>query len=226
MSRPDTATEQSGHSNKHVLDPVARVSEILFGLIMALTFTLSLSAGEAGRADVRMMLVGAIGCNLAWGLVDAVMYLMSNIIERSRGLLTLRKVREASDPQAADRLVADALPPVVADTLGPAQMSALRERLAKLSGLPSQASLGKDDWVGAGAVFILVFVSTFPLVVPFIFIRDPLTALRVSNGVAIVLLYWCGSTLGRYAGRRPWRTGLAMVILGIVLVGITMALGG
>jgi hypothetical protein len=211
---------------KRALDPVDRVSEILFGLIIALTFTHSLSAGEAGRADVRMMLVGAIGCNLAWGLVDAVMYLMTSIIERSRGLLTLRKVREASDPQAADRLVAGALPPVVVDALGPAQMSALRERLAKLTGLPAQASLGKDDWMGAAAVFVLVFVSTFPLAVPFLFIEDTLTALRVSNGVAIVLLYWCGSTLARYAGRRPWRTGLAMVVLGIVLVGITIALGG
>jgi hypothetical protein len=211
---------------KRVLDPVDRVSEILFGLIMALTFTLSLSAGEAGRADVRTMLVGAIGCNLAWGLVDAVMYLMNNLVERSRGLLTLRKVKEASDPQTADRIIADALPPVVAEGLGPSQMAALREHLVKLPGLPARAGLGRDDWMGAAAVFLLVFVSTFPLAVPFLFIQDVMTALRVSNVVAIVLLYWCGSTLARYAGGRPWRTGLAMVLLGVALVGITMALGG
>jgi VIT1/CCC1 family predicted Fe2+/Mn2+ transporter len=211
---------------KHVLDPVDRVSEILFGLIMALTFTLSLSAGQAGRADVREMLVGAIGCNLAWGLVDAVMYLMSSLIERSRGLLTLRKVREAHDPGTADRLIAEALPPVIAEDLGPARLGMLREHLVNLPGVPAQTGLGWEDWKGAIAVFLLVFVSTFPLAVPFLFIHDAALALRVSNGIAIILLYWCGSTLARYAGRPPWRTGLAMVVLGIVLVGITMALGG
>ncbi len=211
---------------KQVLDPVSRVSEILFGLIMALTFTLSLSAGESGRADVRTMLIGAIGCNLAWGLVDAVMYLMSNLIERSRGLLTLRTLRQTTDPAAAERLIAEALPPVVSEGLGPAQMGMLREHLAGITGLPAQVNLGWEDWKGAIAVFLLVFVSTFPLVVPFLFIQDAMIALRVSNGIAIALLYWCGSTLARYAGRKPWRTGLAMVVLGVALVGITMALGG
>jgi hypothetical protein len=33
---------------------------------MVLTFTGSLSVADAGRADVRAMLIGALGCNLAW----------------------------------------------------------------------------------------------------------------------------------------------------------------
>jgi len=52
---------------KRILDPASRVSEILFGLIMALTFTCTLSAVEGGREDVRTMLLGAISCNVAWG---------------------------------------------------------------------------------------------------------------------------------------------------------------
>jgi hypothetical protein len=226
MSQPDRVPDPSSHSRRRVLDPIARISEVLFGLIMALTFTGSLSAGEAGRADVRTMLVGAIGCNLAWGLVDAVMYLMSTLTERSRGLLTLRLIRQATDPQEADQIIADALPPVVASSLGPSQMSILREQLIKMPGLPPRVRLLNDDWLGAAGVFILVFVSTFPLVIPFIFIQDTFAALRVSNGIALILLCWCGSSLGRYAGGRPWRTGLAMVLLGVVLVGITIALGG
>ena len=71
---------------QHVLDPVERVSEVLFGLIMVLGFTGSMSAATAGRAEVREMLVGAIGCNLAWGIVDAVMYVMATVLSRSRGL--------------------------------------------------------------------------------------------------------------------------------------------
>ena len=58
---------EPGESSKRVLDPIDRVSEVLFGLIMVLTFTGSLSVAEAGRDDVRAMLIGALGCNLAWG---------------------------------------------------------------------------------------------------------------------------------------------------------------
>jgi hypothetical protein len=65
------------------LRPIDRVSEVLFGLIMVLTFTGSLSIAEAGREDVRTMLIGALGCNLAWGIIDAAFYLMSALAEKS-----------------------------------------------------------------------------------------------------------------------------------------------
>ena len=94
---------------KRALDPIDRVSEVLFGLIMVLTFTGSLSVAEAGREDVRTMLIGALGCNLAWGIIDAVFYLMGCLAEKSRGLATFRAVREAADPEQAQRLIADAL---------------------------------------------------------------------------------------------------------------------
>jgi hypothetical protein len=45
-----------------VLEPAERIAEVLFGLIMVLTFTGSLSIAEAGRDDIRAMLIGALGC--------------------------------------------------------------------------------------------------------------------------------------------------------------------
>lgn len=64
-----------------------RVSEVLFGLIMVLTFTGSLEVATAGRSDVRVMLVAALGCNLAWGIIDGGMYLMGTLHERGRKLM-------------------------------------------------------------------------------------------------------------------------------------------
>ena len=75
-------------------------------------------------------------------------------------------------------------------------------------------------------MFLLVVLSTFPLVIPFLVFRDVQFALRTSNTVAIVMLFACGYLIARYAGLRPWRTGLSLVLLGVVLVGITIALGG
>src|SRR5437868_11906862 len=106
-------------SSRRVLEPIERVSEVLFGLIMVLTFTGSLSVAEAGREDIRTMLIGALGCNLAWGIIDALLYLMGNLADHGRSLATYQAVRKTTDPQEAQRLIASALPPLVASILTP-----------------------------------------------------------------------------------------------------------
>jgi VIT1/CCC1 family predicted Fe2+/Mn2+ transporter len=216
----------SERSSQRVLEPIDRVSEILFGLIMVLAITSSLSVAEAGRAEVRTMLFGALGCNLAWGIIDGVLYLMGCLAEKGRGLITLRAVRKATDPKEAQRLISDALPPVVASVLKPAELEAVYERLKQLPEPPERARLYKDDWMGAIGVFLLVFLSTFPVVIPFIFMREAGPALRVSNAIAIVMLFLTGHAFGRMSGRSPWLFGFSMVVLGLILVGLTMALGG
>src|SRR3954470_22823672 len=115
---PDDLTK----SSKRVLDPIERVSEVLFGLIMVLTFTGSLSVAEAGREDVRTMLIGAVGCNLAWGIIDALLYLMQNLAARGQSLLTYRAVRDSGDAQQARGMIAGALPPLIASVLEPAEL--------------------------------------------------------------------------------------------------------
>jgi VIT1/CCC1 family predicted Fe2+/Mn2+ transporter len=227
MSRLSARTSnEPTRSAKRVLEPVERVSEVLFGLIMVLTFTGSLSVAEAGRDDVRVMLIGALGCNLAWGIIDAVLYLMGCLAEKSRGLMTVQAVRRTTDPEAAQRLIADALPPVVASILEPAELEAMRLRLQQLPEPPERARLHKDDWRGAIGVFLLLFLSTFPVVIPFIFMQSARPALRVSNAIAIVLLFLTGYAFGRMTGRHPWVVGVSMVVLGSILVGMTIALGG
>ncbi len=210
---------------RRLLDPMDRISEVLFGLIMVLTFTGSISAAEEGRAGIRAMLLGALGCNLAWGIIDGVMYLMGCLSERGQELVTLRTVRRARGPEA-HRAIAGALPEVVAGVLQPAEFETIRQRLRSVPEPDARPRLLKDDWLGAFAVFLWVFVSTFPVVLPFVILRSAAHALRVSNGVAVLMLFMTGLAFGRYAGYRPWTVGFSMVLLGSALVGITIALGG
>ena len=90
----------------------------------------------------------------------------------------------------------------------------------------SRPELTRDDWFGAIAVFLLVFLSTPPVVVPFVFIGDARSALRVSNLVAITMMFVCGYAFGRCAGLHPWATGLATIIIGGAQAGVATALGG
>jgi len=213
-------------SPKRILEPIDRLSEVLFGLIMVLTITGSLSVAGAGREDVRTMVIGALGCNLAWGIIDAAFYLMGCLAEKGRDLTSFQAVRKAVDPQQAQRLIAGALPPVVASVLQPGELEAIRQRLKGLPEPPGHARLEKDDWLGAAGVFLLVFLSTFPVVIPFLFMQRAVSALRVSNAIAIALLFLAGYSYGRVTGRRPVIVGIAVVLLGAIFVGITMALGG
>lgn len=211
---------------KRALEPIDRVSEVLFGLIMVLTFTGSLSAAESGRAEVRAMLFGALGCNLAWGLIDAIMYLMGCLTDRAQRANTVRNVRGAATPEAGRRLIAGALPPSVAAALPPEALEKVRLHLNGLPEPPTGPRLHAEDWRGALGVFLLVVLSTVPVVLPFVFMRDAHAALRVSNAIAVTLMFLMGYTFGRLANSRPWVTGIVMVALGAALVSLTMALGG
>jgi VIT1/CCC1 family predicted Fe2+/Mn2+ transporter len=210
---------------QRVLDPVDRISEVLFGLIMVLTFTGSLGVAGAGRAEVRTMLLGALGCNLAWGVIDGLLYLMAELAHTGRSIAALRAVRQAIDPRIAREQIVDALPDRVAAVLEPAEVESLRQRLAKL---PDDHRLtpGREAWLGALAVALLVFLSTLPVAMPFMLFSDARFALRVSNGVAISMLFICGVMYGRLVGRIPWLFGAITVIVGLILVALTMALGG
>src|SRR5262245_61948228 len=209
---------------KRVLDPVSRVSEVLFGLIMVLTFTGSLSVATAGHAEVREMLAGALGCNIAWGVIDSILYLLGVLAEKGQGLAALRGLQRAADPEAGRRIVAEALPPLVVSVLEPAELEGMRARLARLPEPKASASLSGEDWKGALAVFLLVFLSTLPVALPFVFLGEAHRALRISNAIAIALLFFCGHATGRLTGYHPWGTGIGMVALGCALVAMTMAL--
>jgi len=219
-------SEVSAIPFKRVLDPMERILETMFGLIMALTFTCTLGVATADGIKVHTMLLAALGCNLAWGIIDAGVYLLARVNHQARKDLTLRAMREAPDVEAAQRVIADALPPLVASVLPPDQLELMRQKLHRLPEPPERSRLMKRDWIGALGLCLLSFLSTFPIVIPFIFLNDVRLALRVSNAVAIVMLFFCGYAFGYRSGIRPWAAGLSMVAFGSVLVGVAIALGG
>jgi len=211
---------------KRVLDPMERISEVMFGLIMALTFTCTLGVATADSIKVQSMLFGALGCNLAWGIIDAGVYLLARLNAEGRKILMLRAVRSAPDLEAAQRIVSNALPPLLAALILPAQLEAIRQELHRRPEPAEHPTLSKRDLTGALAICLLSFLSTFPIVIPFIFVGDARLALRVSNAVAIAMLFICGYLFGIRSGLRPWATGLSMVAIGVALVGVAIALGG
>lgn len=222
----DAMSEVQGNSLYPALEPIERISEVLFGLIMVLTCTGTLSVVTADRLQIRTMLIGALGCNLAWGIIDAGMYLMSRLHEKGQNIKILRSARDSADPEAAQRAIANALPPLLSSVLPPEQLGIMQKNLCRLPEPPAYPVLTKKDGLGAIAVCLLVFLSTFPVTLPFLFLNDPRFALRLSNAIAIVMMFICGYLFGHYAGLPRWLTGALSIAVGCVLVFIAIALGG
>jgi VIT1/CCC1 family predicted Fe2+/Mn2+ transporter len=208
-----------------LLHPVDRVSEMIFGLFMALTFVGVVSMATAGREEIRAMLIAALGCNLAWGLVDAVMYLVRTIADRGRLLTLTRAIREA-DVEVGRRILRDALSPAVAKLITTTEIEAMRGRLLALADVPTRPRLKRNDFLAAFGVFVIVVATTFPVALPFIFIKDAGTALFVSRAIGLAMMFLGGLALGRYAGYGSWKTGFMMAALGTVVIVVVVALGG
>lgn len=219
------ATNTTSQVRKRLLDPIERSSEVLFGLIMVLTFTGSLRASGADHDSVHHMLLGALGCNLAWGIIDAVFYLLATLSQRGHNLALLRQVQDSS-PELGRQCLGDAMSDDLSAVLTDAELESLRGRMVQLPPAARHPKLHGSDYLAALGVCLLVFLSTFPVVLPFVFMRDPTRALRISSLIAVALLFLVGRTYGKYAGYRPWRVGAVMVLAGLCMVGLTIALGG
>jgi VIT1/CCC1 family predicted Fe2+/Mn2+ transporter len=171
------------------------------------------------------MLVAALGCNLAWGVIDAVMYLLEVLSQRGHNIAVVRNVQSV-DAVDGRRILSDALPRDLAAVITPTEVEAIRHRLTQLPKPQGHGRLHRSDYRAAFGVFLLVFLSTFPVVLPFLFISHARLALRVSNLAALVMLFLTGWAYGKYAGYRPWHVGFWMVAIGLCMVALTIALGG
>jgi hypothetical protein len=218
--QPGKATRES------VLSPVDRVAEMLFGLFMALTFVGAVSVAESGREQIREMFIAALGCNLAWGLVDAVMYLVRTVTDRGRRLTLVRSVRAAPDAETGRRFLEQSLSRAAAGLVSSVEIEAMRRRIVALSSVPARPTLLRDDLLAALAIFVIVVAATLPVVLPFVFITDIGAAKTTSRAIALAMLFFGGLALGRYAGYGSWRVGFMMIGLGTAIVIAINALGG
>jgi len=176
------------------------------------------------------MFAAALGCNLAWGLVDAVMYLVRTVTDRGRSLTLMRAV-QAADAKTGCRLIERqlierALSRPAQELVSSLAIEAIRERIVALPAVAERPTLGRDDLLAALGIFLIVVTATLPVVLPFHLIDNVGLAKNVSRAIALAMLFFGGLALGRHAGYGSWKAGLAMVGLGTALVIAIKGLGG
>jgi hypothetical protein len=212
------------------LDPATSLAEILFGLIMTLTFTLGagIIIEDEGREGARELLIAVIGCNLAWGVIDGALFLVNEWFDRGRLRRLGKAIRDAADVGTAKTLVAGELDGLLEDVTSAAEREGLYARIADnvRSRPPRAVHVGKADFMGAFTSFWLVVITSAPAAIPFLLFDDARFALRVSNAILLASLFITGYFWARFTMGKPWLVGLTLLLGGTALVGMAILLGG
>jgi VIT1/CCC1 family predicted Fe2+/Mn2+ transporter len=126
----------------------------------------------------------------------------------------------------ARNVIRDNITPLAAELLSDEEIDRLKGKVDQLPDLKISRVLVMRNYINAIQIFFLVFIVTFPVAIPFLVVHDVIIAIRLSNGIALALLFTGGVLLARYAGLKPVLTALAMTAIGIFLVTMTILLGG
>jgi hypothetical protein len=207
--------------------PEDRLAEAICGLIMVLSFTAATGALLEG-ATPHALLVAVLGCNIAWGIVDGVTYILGNLMNRgARARLIQMLQRSPDDPHGARAVQAR-----IDDTLGQLLAPEQRQQVLQwvMEGVPlldpEPVRIKRADFYTGLVCFLIVFGTTIPVLLPFIFLKNQVHALRFSNALTLAMLFALGWRWAGFANLSRLKTGMALLAMGMVLVVITLALGG
>jgi VIT1/CCC1 family predicted Fe2+/Mn2+ transporter len=220
--------EVAGWVHRH-LDPSESLLELLFGLVMAFTMTAGARLLSApNEIDVRELIIGLFGCNLAWGIIDGAFYLLGTLFDRNRRVRFVRQLQAAGDEAKALSLIKaefDLADEPEMPTEDKARFHSTVLRMLLKAGT-RRAGLRRGDLVGAALIAVLVTAAAIPGIVALLLIPEAYAALRIANIAQILLLFLMGYGWAHYSGTNPWHAGLVIGLLGLVLILVAVALGG
>lgn len=211
------------------LDPADSLGELLFGLIMSLTLTLGVRLlTQRPDIDPHQLVVALVGCNVAWGIIDAVLYLLGSVFGRNKRVQFVRRLKTARDQAESMEIVRDEFgledEPNMSDEDRAAFHRVILDIMRRAG--TKRARLRLQDLQAAMVITLLVSLTALPGVLPFLFLEDGYLALRLANTIQVGLLFFVGYRWAEHTGANPWRTGLGVVALGVTMVLVAIALGG
>lgn len=220
-----------------MLDPIDRLSETVFSILILLTFTLAFRlirlSGNADQAlpdgSANELLIGALGAILAWGIIDGVMYALLSVFARGESHRLLRNIQAAESEQEAVGVIADELDyflePISEESVRQGLYRSVLEHLRDSQ--PRKIGLTGEDFTGALAHVLVAFIAVLPSLAPLVLLGQNYDlAISVSNLVSFVVLFIVGYRWGKYTGGNPWKTGLLLMAVAVIMVLIAILLGG
>ena len=218
------------------LYPHERLVEILYGLVIALTITSAVRVITGGGSlDINLMVTTSLGAGLSWGIIDAMLYILVIVFQKHRYTRIAGKISSAKDEFEALATIQEDLEDSLVGTLDAEDQKSVyqfvlhaqrRKSKASYTRQPKSIEITREDIFGAGQVFFAMLLATLVVVVPLLLIQPPHLAVLASNIVAFVVLFVVGYTWAKHTNIRKTMFGILLVTLGVVIVGISLVLGG
>jgi chorismate mutase len=210
------------------LTPSERLSQALYGLILVLTVISAIEITiSKQQQSASTLLTAALGTCIAWGMVDAVIYVLTGIHERNHHVRFVSRVKNKSKKEAIDQ-IEDELDDSLIGVLEKEEKDRIAEQifLTVNHAVPKRQHVKKDDVLGGIASFLISFIVVLPTMVPFVLDIKLALAIRLSNVIAVMMLFIVGFVSGGREGMNRIRWALTITILGVVIVLVTILLGG
>ena len=218
-----------------LIDPIDRLSETVFSILILMTFTLAFRISRLfGGAEHALpgegaseLLIGALWAVLAYGMIDGVMYALLSVFARGGSHRLLRNIHVAESEQEAVEMISDELDYI----LEPISEEGVRQKLYKSvlehlrDSQPRRIGLTREDITGALAHVLVALISVLPSLAPLALLgKNFELAIFVSNLVSFIVLFIAGYHWGKYTGSNPWRTGLLLMAVAVIMVLIAILL--
>jgi hypothetical protein len=221
---------------KDYLYPHERLVEILYGLVIALTITSAVRViSGGGTPDIKLMVTTSLGAGVSWGIIDAMLYILVIIFQKHRYTRIAGRISSAKDESEALETIQEDLEDSLVGTLDVEDQKSVyrlvlhaqrRSSKANYIHQPKTIAITREDIFGAGQVFLSMLLATLVVVVPLIIIEPPHLAVLASNIVAFITLFIVGFYWAKHTNIRKTMFGLELVALGMVIVGVSLILGG
>ena len=212
----------------YYLTPSERLSEALYSLILVLTVISAIEITIArDQQPSSTILFVALGASVAWGMVDAVVYVLTGLHKRNHQVRVVSRVKKRQKSDAI-RQIDDELEDSLIGVLDKKERDRIAEQVfaTMQDATPLRQGVTKDDVLGGIASFLISFIIVLPPLMPFI-LNLPLDyGIRLSNVIAVAMLFIVGYVSGGLGGMNRIRWALTITVLGVVIVLVTILLGG
>jgi VIT1/CCC1 family predicted Fe2+/Mn2+ transporter len=175
----------------------------------------------------------ALGAGIAWGIIDALLYLVVIVYERNRYIHVADDLQKSQDEKSSLGIIQEDLEDSIIGTLDVEDQERIyrdvlgaQRRVGYADKARGVSSLGREDYLGAFQVFLAMLVATLVVVVPLYVVEPPHVAVIVSNLVALLSLFVVGYLWARHTRINKVKFGVLLAIMGAGIVVITFFLGG
>jgi hypothetical protein len=221
----------------HFLDPIDWLVETIFAILVLLTFTLAFAFFELNAnpdtpvtaENVHQLVIGILGTTIGWGLINGTLYALTSVFARGEKHRILTNLQRSETRDEGLAVIAYELDHILEPITQHEKRQMLDGEIVDylIDSQPQPVKLTREDLAGALGCVLVSLLAVLPAIVPLVILDDNYDlAIRLSNFIAFTVLFYSGYQWGKYSGTNPWKTGLLLLCIGVLLVMIAIPLGG